>query len=300
MNDLHLVGTALAPDEPSQEVVDRSRHQLQNRMRGRPAIRRRTVWLTAGTGLTVAAAVAVVAVVAPPAGAPSQPSAGSSTTVGGSSTMTVSGPEVLLAAATAAENASDGSGTYWYVKTTSSGDVYEYWTKADGQWWFRGEKTDGKVKPMQVLRTHPFSLFGVDMTLEQLRALPTEPAALTAWIAEAMKHSKARTSAGALTASDREQATLLSLVSLVSTLPAPPAVRAAAFRAIAAYPGVQSLGAVPGGEGVVLPGGARLVVDPATGRVNRTSMYVVMDSVYGVADPDGARVTAEWTSTLPS
>src|SRR5205823_9188088 len=60
--------------------------------------------------------------------------------------------------------------------------------------------------------------------------------------------------AGPFTAADRERELLLSMVSLVSTLPAPPAVRAAAFRAIAAYPGVQDLGPVPGGRGFRLPG----------------------------------------------
>jgi hypothetical protein len=50
----------------------------------------------------------------------------------------------------------------------------------------------------------------------------------------------------------------------------------------------------------VLPGGRRLVVDPATGRVNGTSVFVTMDgAVYSVADPAGARIDAEWTDTMP-
>jgi hypothetical protein len=85
----------------------------------------------------------------------------------------------------------------------------------------------------------------------------------------------------------------------VSTLPAPPAVRAAAFRAIATYPGVRVLGAVPGGQGLLLPGEVRLVVDPATGRVNGTSRYVA-GGQYTVAAPDTAKIVAEWTDVLPS
>ncbi|WP_193441303.1 hypothetical protein [Actinosynnema sp. ALI-1.44] len=59
---------------------------------------------------------------------------------------------------------------------------------------------------------------------------------------------------------------------------------------IASYPGVHSLGEVPGGQGLSLPeGGGRLVVDPATGRVNRTSVHVSMDGARNkVADAAGA------------
>ena len=61
------------------------------------------------------------------------------------------------------------------------------------------------------------------------------------------------------------------LISLVSQLPAPPKVRAAAFQAIASYPNVKSLGAVKGGQGLLISFGegtpASLVVDPATSQI---------------------------------
>jgi hypothetical protein len=90
------------------------------------------------------------------------------------------------------------------------------------------------------------------------------------------------------------------LISLVSTLPAPPEVRAAAFRAIAAYPGVESLGAVPGGQGLRLPEDGRLVVDPSTGLVSGTSVWVSGDGGV-VTDPKSTtRINAEWTDTPPA
>lgn len=288
MNDLQTLRAALTPDEPSQDVIDRSRHRLQNRIRGGRVSARRSRWLIAGAGLAAAAA-AVVAIAAMPA-AP----------VDGPPVRTVSGQEVLLAAATAAERSPEGSGTYWHVKVTAASSGYEYWIKPDGQSWMRGAKTGGKVTPVKALSATPFSLVAVDLTLEQLRALPTDPGALKAWIAEALERSDARTSAGELTASDREQAGFQSLISLVSTLPATPEVRATALRAIAGYPGVENLGTVPGGQGLSLPTGERLVVDPATGRVNGTSVFVTMEgAVYKVADPAGARIDAEWTDSLP-
>lgn len=64
---------------------------------------------------------------------------------------------------------------------------------------------------------------------------------------------------------------------------------------------MRALGAVPGGQGLLLPGNERLVVDPATGRVNRTSMYVTPDGAVmsGTKDTETITVGAEWTNSLP-
>ena len=297
MDDLQTLRAALAADEPSQDVVDRSRHRLQHRIRGGRGSRKRVGWLTAGAGLTVAATAAVVLTTLPTAPDDRPPTA-----VG--DTRAVSGPEILRAAATAAERSSEGSGAYWHVEVTVGGgdppEVYEYWVGKEGGLWFRGVKTGGAVMPVDLDRRKPFSLFAVDLTFAELRALPTDPDALRAWITEALRHSGARSSAGEFTDDDREMATFHSLIALVSTVPATPEVRAAAFRAIASNPGVESVGAVPGGQGLVLPGGRRLVVDPATGRVNGTSVFISVDgAVHSVADPAGARIDAAWTATLP-
>jgi hypothetical protein len=302
MNDLQTVRAALAQDEPAQEVVDRSRHRLRNRMRnGRSAMPRRTMWLAAGATVTAAAAAVAVVVVpsAPPAAPRSAPPPSSS------APAPVSGQQILLAAATAAEQEPADSGTYWHVRiaTAEPGDVYEYWTTPNGEWWFRGGKSDGEVVAMPAHDESPFGLVGADLTLAQLRALPTDPEELKTAIATATANGDAMTSAGPLKDVPElfEQAKFDSLISLVSTLPAPPALRAAALRAIATYPGVRNLGEVPGGHGLLLPGDVRLVVDPATGRVNGTSTYVTADgAIATVTAPNTARITAEWTDTLPS
>jgi hypothetical protein len=275
MNDLR---TALLPDDPAQDVVDRSRHRLQNHIRGGvPMARKRSGWLLAGVGVTVAAvAIAVL---------PSE------------SPRTVTGQEVLLAAATAAAQTPEDSGTYWHVTIASGQDLpYEYWVKADGDMWVRTTRTEiAHRPPLPGESRNPFSLVGVvDLTLEQLRALPTDPEALKAWIADAL--------AGSDTTVDRGYALFESLISLVSTLPAPPDVRAAAFRAVASYPDVKNLGEVPGGQGLLVYGSWRLVVNPDTGRVNRTWVFATMDGgpVFLGVDPSGMTITAEWTDTLPS
>ncbi|NUT49095.1 MAG: CU044_5270 family protein [Saccharothrix sp.] len=301
MDDVQTLRAALTGDDPPQDVVDHSRHRLQQRMRGGRSSREPTGWRAWGVGLAVAAAAAAVAFSTLPGAPPGGPPAASGNGSSVERPPVVSGPEILLAAATAAQRSPDGSGAYWHVAVTYPDErTDEYWTSPDGRTWFAGQKTDGRAILIDTHRPKPFSLVAVDLTLDQLRALPTDPAALRAWIAEAVEHSDARTSAGPLTAADRERATFESLIALVSTVPAPPGVRAAAFRAIASYPDVKTIGAVPGGQGLMLPGGRRLVVDPSTGRVNGTSVFVSMEgAVYSVPDPAGARIDAGWTDGLP-
>lgn len=314
MNDLQTLGAALAQDEPAQDVVDRSRHRLQNRIRGGgSSFPKRTAWLTAGAGITVAAAVAVAVAVVPDA-APDDGPARTGAAPGETApretapTKAVTGQEILLAAATAAEQAPDATGTYWYVKVTiehtdGPTEEWETWTRPDGQEWLRSMKTNGQVQAMGVVNENPFSLVGVELTLDQLRALPTDPAALRAAIVEGIRNGDGRTSAGPLKDDPKflAQAEFDSLISLVSTLPAPPALRAGAFRALATYPGVENLGPVPGGQGLRLPSGRRFVVDPRTGRVNGTETFGYgAGATYTVGEGGSARITAEWTDTLPS
>ncbi|MEU5258642.1 CU044_5270 family protein [Amycolatopsis sp. NPDC021455] len=288
MNDLQTLRAALIADEPAQDVVDRSRHRLRNRMLAAP--RRRVRPLALGAGLVAAAAAAAVVVATLP-GTPAQAPPPQAVA------PVVTGQQVLLAAATVAEKATAGTGKYWHIKTATDTLVYETWFSSDGHLWFRGEKSGGRVMS---LGPAPLRLAGTTVTFEQLQALPTDPAALRDWLVNAIAHSGARTSAGPYTAADQQRELLLSTVSLVSTLPAPPAVRAAAFRSIAAYPDVKDLGPVPGGRGFQLPGDYRLVVDPATGRINHTSMYVSWDGgIYVASGPQGAQVSSEWTDTLP-
>lgn len=313
-DDLQTLHAALMPDEPAQDVVDRSRRRLQSRINGAPA-RKRYAWLAAGTGLTVAAATAAVVITVVP-GAPAGQPGGPPASAGPSAPSTTSTPaksltaqQVLLAAATAADRVPDASGTYWYVKETvnhgdGSTDIDEEWTRPDGHQWFRGLKSGGEVLKLGLVRRNPFSLPAAEITLDQLRALPARPGKLKAAIIDAIKHDDVRTSAGPIKNDPKMLAkfTFMSYISIVSTLPAPSAVRAAAFRAIATYPGVRNLGPVPGGHGLLLPDGERLVVDPETGRVNGTSVIVTAAGGERYPGDGGGTISifAEWTDTLPS
>ena len=100
---------------------------------------------------------------------------------------------------------------------------------------------------------------------------------------------------------------LVALLGNSASIPAPPAVRAAAFEALAELPGVTSIGAVQGGQGLLIsvpppaaskfPGGKvpagasqeRLVIDPATAQV------------YSYTNFEGTQtiVAAYWTNALP-
>ncbi|GAA2381753.1 CU044_5270 family protein [Nonomuraea africana] len=298
MDDLRTLATVLAKPEPSAEVIERSRRRLQHRIRGPVRAHRRPSLLIAGLGLTAAAATAAVVIVSgttAPTATPNSPPAAAQ----------LSARDVLLAAAATAERVPEGTGAYWHVRTdTREGSPFESWTSRDGRTWFRGAKTKGEV--VEIRRPVPFRLGGPDVTFEQLEGLPTEPDALKAWIAGNLERSDVRTSAGRPDAAMREQFVFDGLISLVCQLPAPPEVRAAAFRAIAAYPNVESLGAVEGGQGlrITLPEGsqvrqARLVVDPESSQVRDANFFVTTDG--GVAwVPDGsAKLLAGWTDELP-
>jgi hypothetical protein len=300
MDDLQMLGTLLARPDPSHDVVDRRRHQLQKAMRG-PVRKRRTGWLAGGLGLTAAAAAAAVVVASgttAPTATPNSPPAA----------VQPSARQILLAAATTAERTPEGTGTYWFVKTVirhskdSKPSQGESWTRRDGQSWFRGEKSHGKL--IKTFNPSPFRLGGPDVSFEQLQKLPTDPAALKAWIADALKHSDVRTSSGRPDANIQKQIIFDGLSSLVSQLPAPPKVRAAAFRAIASYPNVTSLGAVKGGQGLLISlregRQARLVVDPATSRVRDTNFFVSANGAEAWLPSTGsATIVAEWTNLLP-
>jgi hypothetical protein len=288
--------------------------------------------LLAGALTAVAAAAAVAVAIG--TGGPGRPGGESVTPA----VSPLSGRQVLLAAATTAERKPASSGTYWYVKTVSADGnddrplQWESWTRHDGQSWYRGEKTGGKV--VKEALTIPFSLGGPDVSFERLQKLPTRPDALKAWIADFVKHSDVRTSAGRPDAGMQKQMVFDGLISLVSLLPAPPKVRAAAFRAIASYPNVENLGPVKGGQGLRFPlsperptaavpspstedeaqwakdqalkakaergqdDDARLVIDLATSQIRETNYFVTTDGAEYKA-PGGATLVTGWTNVLP-
>ncbi|MFR9775895.1 CU044_5270 family protein [Micromonospora sp. MS34] len=116
-----------------------------------------------------------------------------------------------------------------------------------------------------------YDLAGGPISLAELAAVPTEPAALKAWLVKRLK------------ASEVQEATNYSLLwsanTLLFDLPVSPQVRAAAYRMLADVPGVTSLGEVTDQRGRVGmavgfarkgDGGhwsqLRLIIDPRTGQ----------------------------------
>jgi hypothetical protein len=249
--------------------------------------------VAAGT-LTAAAAAATAVIVAsgatPPTATPNNPRA----------SVQQSGQQILLAAATTAEARPQGSGTYWYVKTvytkTVSGKGKEFsaetWTGRDGRSWVRLSPPGTAVVSNDGSNGHwadGFEVGSTELSFGQIQQLPAHPAALKAWI---VKH--------AMGADSRGNALSGALIGLLSSMPAPPKVRAAAFRSLASLPNVKNLGTVDGGQGLLIlspEGEIKLVIDPATSRVRDSSFTGV-----GAGPKVGGTVTvaaAEWTNQLP-
>jgi hypothetical protein len=312
MDDLDTVALLLAEAEPSAETVARSRGRLDARIgddrRPSPRPRRRTSGrpqpgrrLLAGA-VAAAAAIAVLAVVLTSGGSPADTP---------QRLPAVPAPppahHLLLTVADTAAAMPAGAGAYWHVTTRVGGAAHgparrtDSWTARDGRRWLRGGKTGGDV--VELTRPAPFRLAGAGLSIAQLQRLPTDPAALKAWLADQVRHGAGTTSAGRPDAATRRRAVLASLTALVSQLPAPPAVRGAAFRAIATLPHVEDLGSVAGGHGVLISAGgrdARLVVDPHTSRVRRTSFYVTADGAeVWLAGGRAATIRSGWTGALP-
>lgn len=142
------------------------------------------------------------------------------------------------------------------------------------------------------------SLKGAKVSFEDLERLPTDPEALKAWIAERKGNEND------MSASEIRGEPTFTLLALITELPAPAEVRSAAFRALAATPGVENAGAVEGGQQLRLlnPDGDKsieLVVDPEKARVTRANLVLAGDGGLAWSD-EFISVTTEWTDQLPS
>ncbi|MEV6038986.1 CU044_5270 family protein [Nonomuraea sp. NPDC052116] len=293
MNDLEEVASLLAKPEPSEEVAARSRSRLQHRTLGHRTLGRgRVRWFVPGVALVAAGAAAAVVIATGAVtngGAPAQVIAAAP----------VSGKEVLLMAAVSAERMPQSSGTYWHVTATwSQSDIppMESWTSRDGKRWTRNGPGDppGDVVPTPV----SLALKGADVSFADLEKLPTDPEALKAWIVQRKGNPND------MSASEIQGDPTLTLLALITELPAPAEVRSAAFRALAATPGVENTGAVEGGQALRMPDPdgegkpIELVVDPESARVVRANLLLAGDG--GVAMTDGyITVTTDWTDELP-
>jgi hypothetical protein len=316
MDEMDLLKDVLATPGPSSDTVRKGRGELERLIRHQSRARtRRPSWRVAGLGLTAAAvAVAVTAAVMFTSGTPrTRPGAPARSTAmrHHPATAKQSVQQMLLTAAASAQRAPAGSGTYWYVRvraaTGNGNQLYlaESWTKRDGQTWIRDQKGGTPIElPRSPGVLGPFFLGGRELTFRQLQHLPADPAALTKWIVTNAARHGAKTGSGPAPSKAQEREDIFdSLISLLSELPATPQVRAAAFGALAALPGVTSLGQVGGGQGVrfTLLGGqqATLVIDPASGQIRATNFFVDNQGAEFWQQIPNATITGRWTNTLP-
>jgi hypothetical protein len=315
MDEMDLLRDVLANPEPSTEAVVKRRRELQRMIRARAGSRgqRRRWWIAAGLTTAAAAAVTATVVLTQPAAPVNRPRPGSAAVADHPTPAAQSAQQILLMAATSAQRAPAGSGTYWHVRTRANWNGTgltdaETWVTRDGQSWIRDQKSGAKPIKMPPPTSDssglgPFFLGGQKMTFSQIENLPTDPAALTDWIATNAAQHGGKSGGPAPDAARQREDVFESLDSLLSQLPTPPAVRAAAFRALAALPGVTALGPRDGGQAIqfttVSGQQATLVVDPATGQIRATNFFVTNDGGLFWQPTVDATITCEWTDVLP-
>lgn len=264
MNDLIDVRDALGePEPPSQAAYTAARAALLQQAAAaripdrRVVARRRPGRLAAGIGLTAAAvaAVAAVATALVTAGGPG----GESRATGGRghhqapavAVSRLSARRILLAAATSAAAAPQSPGRYWYLEETGPGPA----AKSTQRQWYTHDGSDYTwlVQYKGVFLASPHAGFGVgasSLTYRQVEQLPAGAAALKAWITRSFSHPSGPPLPRGLpsaryTPPSRAELpadVALALSNLIYQVPAPPAVRAAAFRALAAMPDVTKVG----------------------------------------------------------
>ncbi|MEV4116343.1 CU044_5270 family protein [Nonomuraea sp. NPDC049695] len=170
------------------------------------------------------------------------------------------------------------------------------WKVEDG----RFSMSEGESRLTPVKEGGAFRLAGEDLTLEQVKALPTDPAALKERVLQAVR-------AGVGEESFVADGLPITLASLLYELPASPDVRAAAYRALADLPTVtveEDAKDPRGRAGVAVtfpiqhdkPTRGRLIVDPSTSMV--LSYEVTHTS--GMGQKTEVVLAAGWTDTKPS
>ncbi|WP_433179141.1 CU044_5270 family protein [Actinoallomurus sp. CA-150999] len=257
-----------------------------------------------GAALTAVAGATAAAVVIGTAGSgKSTPTATHASGSVSHPAVALSGKQVLLAAATTAEHAPAGSGTYWhvrtyYTKTDSSGtggSVIETWTRRDGKSWARSGAPNSPIVVNGAKHGFWNNGFGVNdimLSFQQIQRLPADPNALRTYITRNSREMKAV--GHGMT---KDEVISAGLGSLLKMTPAPPAVRAAAFRALAALPEVQNLGPVKGGVGLKIrysDGWGRLVLDPATSQLKSAGFGDSDKKMSGTE-----QTNAGWTNEAP-
>lgn len=249
--------------------------------------RRGRVWLMCAATVVVTA-VAVILTVTIPVGRAGRPRAGHS------AVALSAGRQILLAAAVTVAHQTPGK--YWHVvirgasvgipgSAGSYGNV-DQWTARDGTFWTSPPCKQGLAGKV-VMRMgggvyETFGLGSISWTYNLVRHWPATAAGLKARIAT-YSHNK----------SDQ----LSALTALELLVPAPPAIRAAAYRAIATFPGVQNRGPVRGGDALFIPaqdgGPLHLVIDPARGLIHSQNWPEATGQMSWTV------LAAQWSNQLP-
>jgi hypothetical protein len=208
-----------------------------------PAPRRRggrLGWLVGGTIVTAAAATFAVVISPAQPGAPAPPGQQQASPP----LDELSGQQILLRAADVAQTQPEGTGAYWHVaqEIPVAGapkpiQLYQDWTTRDGVHY---SMPDGYPGVSVINLETGFSVGGSLLTLARLEGLPTDPDKLKTWMTNGYLRRN--------TPDDMAFLVPYGLSNLLWEVPAPPAVRSAALRALAAMPNVANLGAVDGGQ----------------------------------------------------
>ena len=276
---------------------------------------RRTGWLAGGLGLAAGAVAAVAVILA--GGTVSGPAVGP-VPGGHGGTQAVSqlsGKQILLEAANGVASQPETTGKYWYVNATEppqlakwDGGLTQSYATHDGAMYYYLPQYKGVALTGEA---SAFIIANRPLTYAQIQRLPTDPAALTAWMTRSFGYSPHQRLALAPNMA-------VSLMELLGVVPAPPAVRAAAFRALAAMPDVIKVGQAGADVElqISLPGAGTRMIDGATGRpipakvaAGLTHVWLTIDtstfSLRSYTVPTTIPTStitilaARWTNTLP-
>ncbi|MFI0448102.1 CU044_5270 family protein [Actinomadura sp. 6N118] len=322
MNEMKLVRDLLQePPPPTPQVSAHALARLDDEISGRPHSRRRTrrrrrVPWTIPLGLAAlatAAAVAAAAVTVTGGETPEPGPTRSASTPRALALDTMSTQQVLLAAADTAERKSLTDGAYWRVTsireswtrgTATYRQLDVYWFGKDGRYQGGSRHLEGPYKGNAGLgkpsrpSSRPFSIVDQSFSLQEIRGIPADPRGVVAWARGAAKKHFPRASE-----SYRESFVDRFLVGLLAQTPALPKTRAAAFRALAARPGIKSGGNVRDSEGRVgrelrfdPKGVQRVLVDPNTGML--LAEYAVLSKMRRLHRV--IFLEAVWTDERPS
>lgn len=252
MNDITLIrDTLLDGDERAETGRDAARQRLRQAIKAEAAPgRRRWQWALTGTGLTAGAVAAAVVVALGTHPRPAPPVA-----------VPQTAQEFLLAAATQAAAVPATQGKYWHTrwdmhstatfkyqqseKVIESEKVTEQWQAAapGGQSWSSFVPVKNGVYKPKVTKDDSIGYgWENEFTPAEVRALPTDPEALRQTIAAKQKKN-------AKDLLSLEVYLYSAAVGLLARAPASPAQMAAAYRMLAALPGVELGGAATDSEG---------------------------------------------------